>query len=1037
MRAALGVALLCASLPATAFVYISELHYDNAGVDTGEFVEVTGSSGTDLSGWSLVLYNGNGGAPYATIALSGVVGDDGAGFGAASFDTPGLQNGSPDGVALVDDGGSVVQFLSYEGFFTAVGGPADGLGSLDIGISEPSDTSIGLSLQRTDDPATIVPATLGSVVGTWEGPRAQSPGAVNGSGQPPAPNVFINELHYDNAGTDTGEFVEVAGATGTNLAGWALVLYNGNGGAAYVTIALSGVIGDERAGFGALSFAAAGLQNGSPDGLALVDPTGDVVEFLSYEGAFVAVDGPAAGQTSTDLGVSEPGTTPIGLSLQRTGAPNALTGAAPWAGPLPESPGLLNPEAEPPTVKIHEIQGSGASVAITGPVKVEAVVTALLTRQDALDGFFIQEEDSDVDTDPATSEGIFVFCRASCPAVSEGNVVTVTGNAGEFFGMSQIDASGGRITVDAGSAVAVTPVAVDLPTTGSTTDESTFERLEGMIVEFTDTLVVSEYFQLDRFGQIVLTEDARPRQFTDAYLPGQAGYADFLAELARRRIILDDDTNDQNDAISNGPDEAYAYPEGGLSRTNFFRGGDSITGLAGVLDWSFSAWRVRPVGSRPYRFAVENARTDAPQDVGGSIKVASFNVLNYFATIEEPGAVCGPSLLECRGANSESEFERQTSKIVSALMRMDADVLGLIEIENDDGASASHLVGALNGVAGSGTWAAVQTGTIGTDAIKVAIIYKPASVTPRGPFAVLDSTVDPTFIDTKNRPALAQTFEDNATGAAFTVVVNHLKSKGSPCDDVGDPDLNDGQGNCNLTRTDAARALASWLATDPTRSGDPDVLIIGDLNAYAMEDPITALETSGYTNLLRRFQGPDAYTYLFDGQLGYLDHAFANAPLLDQIAGTTEWHINADEVPLLDYNDEIEDPGEQSFERRSAALPLYTPDAYRASDHDPILIGLELTPPDEDNDGVPDRDDVCPGTRIPEPITVLNPNHWALLGGTEFTQAPPQAGSSTRVTTSDTGGCSCEQIVAASGLGDGHLKFGCSNSAISDWLERN
>jgi hypothetical protein len=160
-------------------------------------------------------------------------------------------------------------------------------------------------------------------------------------------------------------------------------------------------------------------------------------------------------------------------------------------------------------------------------------------------------------------------------------------------------------------------------------------------------------------------------------------------------------------------------------------------------------------------------------------------------------------------------------------------------------------------------------------------------------------------------------------------VVNHLKSKGSACDDVGDPDLNDGQGNCNLTRTKAAQALGDWLATDPTGSGDADFSIIGNLNAYQMEDPITALKDAGYTDLLAVHAIDLAYSYVFDGQFGYLDHALASRTMALQVTSVALWSINADEPRALDYND-YNQPG------------LYSPDVYRSSDHDPVLVGLEL-----------------------------------------------------------------------------------------------
>ena len=132
---------------AATSVFVNEFHYDNDSTDTGEAIEIAGPAGTDLTGWSLALYNGNGGAVYDTINLSGIISNQQSGFGTLSFATPGLQNGSPDGFALVDSSNTVIQFLSYEGSFTAVGGPADGMISTDVSISEPSDTTVGYSLQ--------------------------------------------------------------------------------------------------------------------------------------------------------------------------------------------------------------------------------------------------------------------------------------------------------------------------------------------------------------------------------------------------------------------------------------------------------------------------------------------------------------------------------------------------------------------------------------------------------------------------------------------------------------------------------------------------------------------------------------------------------------------------------------------------------------------------------------------------------------------------------------------------------------------------
>jgi uncharacterized protein len=267
---------------------------------------------------------------------------------------------------------------------------------------------------------------------------------------------------------------------------------------------------------------------------------------------------------------------------------------------------------------------------------------------------------------------------------------------------------------------------------------------------------------------------------------------------------------------------------------------------------------------------------------------------------------------------------------------LDADVIGLNELESTPG--AEPLISITSGMPG---YNYINTGPIGTDAIKVGIIYRPAVVTPIGPYQILDSTDDPRFIDTRSRPALAQTFQEIATGARFTVVVNHLKSKGSAC--TGDPDAGDGQGNCNGTRTLAAQALVDWLATDPTGSGDPDFLIMGDLNSYAQEDPIDAIKAGSddmagtgddFTNLIFDYHGAYAYSYTFDGQAGYLDHALANASLADQITGAADWHINSDEPSILDYDTSFKPPAQEA---------LYEVNPYRTSDHDSVVVGLNLT----------------------------------------------------------------------------------------------
>ena len=614
---------------------------------------------------------------------------------------------------------------------------------------------------------------------------------------------------------------------------------------------------------------------------------------------------------------------------------------------------------------VSQVQGSGAASPLVGQrVVVEAVVTSLITSGDRLDGFYVQERVADAD--PATSEGVYVHCRALCPTgLAGGDLVRVTGTVAEFRDTTQVDAStsGSAITVLASRQPLPAAAVTTLPAAASTADVATFERFEGMRTTISTTVAVAEYFDQAQFGEIVLEAGQRSFQYTQTNTPDAAGYAAFLADLAKRRITLDDASNDQNDATTGTVDEPYAFPTDGLSTTNRFRGGDTITGLTGVMEYGFGGWRLRPVVGQDYTFTPANPRPAAPDAVGGRLTVASFNVLNYFADVDTTASnnagTCGPAGTDdCRGADSETERVRQLDKIVAALSTIRADVFGLIEIQNDSGRATQQIVDALNAKVGAGTYDYVRTGVIGTDAIKQAFLFNTRTVEPVGGFDLLTTADDPRFVDTRNRPSLIQTFDEVRTGERLTVSVNHLKSKGSGCGAGDDAPLT-GAGSCDLTRTNAAQALVDHLAKDPTGSGDPDFLIIGDLNSYAKERPIATIEGAGYTNLLQRFEGADSYGYLFDGLLGDLDHALASGSLLPQVTGAGGWDINADENPLFDYNDTVRDAGEAAFERESTARPLYAADPYRSSDHDPAIVGLALSSPNR-----------APVARITGPATV-------------------------------------------------------------------
>lgn len=601
---------------------------------------------------------------------------------------------------------------------------------------------------------------------------------------------------------------------------------------------------------------------------------------------------------------------------------------------------------------ISTIQGTGPSATNVGSlVTVEAVVIGDYQAADEMGGFFIQEEDADHDADPLTSEGIYVFCD-TCPVnVAEGDLVEVTGVVSEFANLTEISAvaAGGNVTiVSSGNLGLVTPAILSLPAPASTSASTTYEAVESMLVEYTNTLTVTEHFQLGRFGQLVLSNGGKQIQFTQANQPSAAGYAAHQLDIDMNRIILDDYNDDQN------IDPVIHPVPGGFSNTNTVRGGNTVNSLKGVMDWSWAgvggtdAWRIRPVKHDPVAFIDSNPRISPPSSVGGDLKVVSFNVLNYFN-----GNGSGGSFPTPRGAHSQAELDRQTDKIVSALTSINADIIALVELENDYSAGAASaiasLVNALNSSPGTAVYNYVDPGfNVGSDEITNGFIYNSNVIGLSGPSAILSASsfTDPNGTGSdRNRPALAQTFEviqasNPSFGEKITVAANHLKSKGSGCG-AGDDDTTTGQGNCNATRALATTALANWLASDPTGSGDTDFMIVGDLNAYAMEDPIVNLVNAGYTDLAAMFE-PNGTSFVFSGEWGTLDYAMVNADLLPQVTGMTLWNINADEVSLLDYNDTVQDNGEQAFEAKPPTNPLYNPDEFRSSDHDPIVVGLSL-----------------------------------------------------------------------------------------------
>ncbi|MGL4612288.1 MAG: ExeM/NucH family extracellular endonuclease [Trueperaceae bacterium] len=532
---------------------------------------------------------------------------------------------------------------------------------------------------------------------------------------------------------------------------------------------------------------------------------------------------------------------------------------------------------------IYTLQGEGLSTPLEGQaVTTQGVVVGDFQESNQLRGFFLQ--DTKGDNKPSTSDGIFVYTPSGY-AVNVGDYIQISGTVSEFSDQTQLDNITSLELCSTG--VKLRNTNIKLPVM----DSNSLESYEGMLVKFSQTLTVTEVFNLGRFGELGLAATGRLYHPNNGNNIGESATKNSL-----RRILLDDGSTRQN------PNPIPYLSSSDTSGTR--RVGDKIPNLTGVLSYGFDAYRIQPTQAPEYR---TYARPVAPKNVGGNLKVASFNVLNYFTS------------LDSRGANSEEEFERQEAKILEALATIDADVVGLIEIENNGNDAVNNLVAALNTKLGATTYAAIQTGTVGSDEIKVALIYKPSVLTPEGNFLIDDNEI-------YSRPPIAQTFKQVSSSKTFSVVVNHFKSKG--CGDATGEELDEGQGCWNALRTRQATQLLNFV--EILGSTDPDVLVLGDLNSYANEDPISTLESGGLSNLLLRVPKTQRYSYVFDGESGTLDYALASPSLNAQVKGATIWHINADEPLSLDYNLEFK------TDDRYAATP------FRSSDHDPVIVGLDL-----------------------------------------------------------------------------------------------
>ena len=612
---------------------------------------------------------------------------------------------------------------------------------------------------------------------------------------------------------------------------------------------------------------------------------------------------------------------------------------------------------------IGQIQGTGDVSVFDGQT---VTITGLVTgdfqtgsgEDGDIEGFFIQDAG---DGDASTSDGIFIYDGGvQVTDVTKGDEVTVTGVVTERFGKTVIDITGGSFTIDSqNNDYLALMQTVDMSTINARSVQvgniyrADLEAFESMLVNFQQTLTIIETNDMDAYNEFMVSADGRIETFTQQAANGDISAANndaYLQSVGGNIFLIDDGFDGTTNPIQ--------WPDGSFGTDDSFRLGNTSDDAFGIMDFGFSNFRLRGVdtdsdGNTFDEFTFDtsgNPRPSGTPDTGtGPLTIASMNVLNLFTTIDTSGATTDLGF-DPRGADTAAEFQDQLDKIVNSILAIDSDIVGLVEIENDfvdDGNSAIQvLVDALNAELGSIVYDYVDPGIdyVGTDAISTGLIYKATEVrlAANSTVEILDDTALANMGWTdfgdlgaifdgpnSNRVPIAATFVENGTGERITVTVNHFKSKGGTGSGAN-ADQNDGVSDWNEVRELGAMALQAWLATDPTGGNTDNYMILGDLNAYAGEDPINYLTTNGYNDLGDLYAGAGDYSYVFDGLTGTLDYAIASDALLNAVTGVAHWNGNADEAHFIDYNDG----------NPAGAFDGTTP--WRASDHDPVVVGLNL-----------------------------------------------------------------------------------------------
>ncbi|WP_439596856.1 M10 family metallopeptidase C-terminal domain-containing protein [Falsiroseomonas sp.] len=828
-------------------VFINEIHYDNDGTDADERIEVVGPAGTDLTGWTLVRYNGSNGTAYASPAalngLSGVLADQGGGFGTAvvSFPANGLQNGAPDGIALVDPDGVVVQFLSYEGTLTAVDGPAAGLTSTDIGVAQEGTDPLGSALQLTGTGTEYEDFTWAATPGsnTFGGLNA---GQSFGGEATPGLVVSATDLALQEGGT-AGSFTVVLRTQPT----------------ADVTVTLAAPGDDLSLSAQSLVFTAANWDQ--PQQVQVTALEDDVAE--GAEALAIAIT-----LTSTDAAYD--GLAPVAVDVAVT---DALAMTA-----------------------IYTIQGSGLTSSLTGQqVRTSGIVTAVDSN-----GYYLQ--DATGDGDAATSDAIFVF-TSGAPGVAVGDAVTVQGLVSEFTpgGVSSGNLSTTQITATGAGASLVTssgnalPDAVVLgpngllpPTESLVEGVAFYESLEAMRVTLEAPKVVGATNGFGEIWTIVGEATGLSDRGTLNIEPGTGGPGVTNAtggDFNPERIQIDEDTG------------VFA------SGTPSVDVGAELGDVTGVISYNFGNYELIPTEAYTVTApsTLEREVTSFRAE-GADLLVATYNVLNLDPKLEDQNLVADRSASNVDDDVGNGQFAAIARDIVTNLKT--PDIIALQEVQDGDGGEISDLVSAeatlqalVDAIVAAGgpryefvDNPFVENGGVGGQPggnIRNAYLYNPDRV------ALVEGslrTVEDAAFDGSRLPLIADfTFQ----GETVTLVNNHFSSKGGsqPLFGANQPAANGSEDE----RQAQAEAVRDFVDATLAADADANIVVLGDHNEFEFEEPMQELAGEGapLVNLTDTLPPLERYSYNFDGNSQSLDHILVNAGL----AGDTRFdavHVNSE-----------------------------------------------------------------------------------------------------------------------------------------------